>query len=267
MREEQHHHQNDPGGEGARQRRARAAAFVDERLRHAAADRETAAQSGGEIGRGEREEFLVGVEPAAMFGGEHAADGGRLHRAEQKTGERQRQQFVQIRPVNRGESEGRQSLRHFAQQLHPARFQAEPARSHNAADHDEQRHGFVLEKNLPEHEHGQRGASNRERRGIGFVQVLQEVAAVLPEIAVRAVDAEQLGQLRAGEEQRHAALESDHHAFGDEVDDRARLDQPGDEGDERHEQGRARRQRAEPASCRRPQFRLATRRPAARWRR
>ena len=138
-------------------------------------------------------------------------------------------------------------MRHFAQQLHPARFQAEPARSQNAAHHDEQRHRFVLEENLPEYEHCQRGAADRKRRGIGFVQVLEEVAAVLPEIAVRAVDAEQLGQLRAGEEKRHAALEPDHHAFGDEVDDRAGLGQPGDEGDERHEQGRARRQRAEPA--------------------
>ena len=119
-------------------------------------------------------------------------------------------------------------------------------RSHDAADHHEQRHGFVLEKDLPEHEHRQRDAANRERGGIGFVQVLQEVAAVLPEIAVGAVDAEQLGQLRAGEEQRHAALEADHHALGDEVDDRARLGQPRDERDERHQQGRARRQRAEP---------------------
>jgi hypothetical protein len=47
----------------------------------------------------------------------------------------------------------------------------------------------VLEENLPQHEHGQSDASNRERGGIGFVQVLQEVTAVLPEIAVGAVDA------------------------------------------------------------------------------
>ena len=87
VREEEHHHQNDPRREGAGQRRARAPAFVDERLRHAAADRETAAQPGGEVGSGEREEFLVRIQPPAVFGHEHAADGGRLHRAEQKTGE------------------------------------------------------------------------------------------------------------------------------------------------------------------------------------
>ena len=139
----------------------------------------------------------------------------------------------------------RQPLRHGAQQLHPARFEAEPARSQNAADHDEQRHGFVLEKNLPEHEHRQGDASNGQRGGIGFTQVLQEVAAVHPEIAVGTVDAEQLGQLRAGEEQGDAALEPDHHALGDEIDDRTGLGQPRDERDERHEQGRARRQRPE----------------------
>ncbi len=76
--------------------------------------------------------------------------------------------------------------------------------------------------------------------------MLEEVAGVLPEIAMCPVDAKELGQLRASEEQRHAALEPNHHALGDEVDDRASLDQPGDEGDECHEQGRARRQRAEP---------------------
>ena len=51
--------------------------------------------------------------------------------------------------------------------------------------------------------------------------VPEELPMRLPEITVRAVDAKQLRQLRAGEKQRHAALEADHHAFGDEVYDRA----------------------------------------------
>ena len=74
--------------------------------------------------------------------------------------------------------------------------------------------------------------------------MLQEGAAVLPEIAVSGGEATQLRQLRTGEEQRHTALEPDHDALGDEVDDRAGLDQPGDDGDEPHEDGRA-----EPASA------------------
>ena len=106
---------------------------------------------------------------------------------------------------------------------------------------------IVLEKDFPEYEQGQRDTSNRERVGIGFVQVLQEIAAVRPEIAVSAVDAKQLGQLRTGKEQGHATLKPDHHAFGDEVDDRARLEQPGDKGNESREKGRARGQCAEPA--------------------
>jgi len=48
----------------AGQRHARAPAFVDERLRYAAADRETLDQAGGEIGSGQRREFLVGVQPS-----------------------------------------------------------------------------------------------------------------------------------------------------------------------------------------------------------
>ena len=60
---------------------ARASTFVNERLRHAAADRETATQPRREVGSGEREEFLIGVQPAAMFRREHATDRGRLYRA------------------------------------------------------------------------------------------------------------------------------------------------------------------------------------------
>ena len=130
-----------------------------------------------------------------------------------------------------------------AQQLHPARVEAEPARRQDAADHHEERHGLVFERNLAEDEHGQGGSSDRERGGIGFVKVLQEVTAVLPEVAMGAVDAEKLGQLGAREKQRHAALEPDHHALGDEVHDRAGLDEPRDERDERHEQGGAGGQR------------------------
>ncbi len=125
-----------------------------------------------------------------MFSRERATDRGRLDRAEQKTGEGQRQQLIPIRPVNRGEPKGRQSLRNCAQELNPARFQAKPARDQNATHDHEQRHRFVLEKNLPKNEHRQGGASNRERCGIGFVQMLEEISAVLPKIAVGAMDAE-----------------------------------------------------------------------------
>ena len=43
------------------------------------------------------------------------------------------------------------------------------------------------------------------------------------------------------------------------------LHQPGDEGDERHQQRRARGQRAKPGRCRRSRSRPATRRSAAKW--
>ena len=92
--------------------------------------------------------------------------------------------------MNRGQAEWRQTLGHCAQQLYPPRFEAKQRRSRDPADHHEQRHRLVLQENLPEDEHRQRSASNRQRGGIGFVQVLQEVTTVFPEIAVGAVDAE-----------------------------------------------------------------------------
>ncbi len=78
------------------------------------------------------------------------------------------------------------------------RLKTKPARSQDAAHNHKQCHGLVLEKNLPEHEHRQGGTSDRERGGIGFWQMFQKITAVLPEISVGTVNAEQFGQLGAG---------------------------------------------------------------------
>ena len=81
VREEQHHDQHDSRRDAARQRRARAPTFVDERLRHPTADRETAAQSGCKVGRGECKKFLIGVETPTVFRGEGATNRGRFDSA------------------------------------------------------------------------------------------------------------------------------------------------------------------------------------------
>src|SRR4029077_10734305 len=89
--------------------------------------------------------------------------------------------------------------------------------------------------------------SDGKRRRIRLVKVLEEMAAVVPEAAVRPVKAKELGQLCAREEKGHAALEAGHDAFGNEVDDRARLGEPRDEGNDRDEHGGARAQRCKAA--------------------
>jgi hypothetical protein len=48
------------------------------------------------------------------------------------------------------------------------------------------------------------------------------VTHAFPEIAVAAAEAKQFGKLRAGEEQRDAALESDQNGFREEVDNGSR---------------------------------------------
>jgi hypothetical protein len=68
---------------------------------------------------------------------------------------------------------------------------AEQHRGHDAADDDEKRDRFVLQKDLAENEYGKRSKPDRKRREIGLVQMSEEMARVLPEIAMRAVKPEQ----------------------------------------------------------------------------
>ena len=84
-----------------------------------------------------------------MLGREHATDGGRFDRAEQEAGERQRQQLVQVGPLNRGEAERRQSLRHVAQQLHAARVEAEHAEATMPPTTTNRATGLFLRKIFP----------------------------------------------------------------------------------------------------------------------
>ena len=132
-----HYHQNECRRDGTGQWHSRAPTLVDDGLRHAAADREPLAEPRGKVGRAERQKFLVGVQPPAVLGRERAADGRRLHRGQQEAREGQGQHFVQVFPTNRGEAKVRQPLRHFAEQLHPARVQPEKARNHDAGHHDQ----------------------------------------------------------------------------------------------------------------------------------
>ena len=65
----------------------------------------------------------------AVLLAEHPADGGRLDGSEHEAGEGDRHQLVQIAPADRGQTKGRQALRHFAKQRHALRIEVhEPGR-------------------------------------------------------------------------------------------------------------------------------------------
>ena len=89
------------------------------------------------------------------------------------------------------------------------------------------------------------------------------MAHALPEIAVAAAEAEQLGQLRARQEQRDAALEADEHRFGEEVDDGAGARGVRREGQRRDHQRRARGEARPGGPGRRPTSRPASRRSSS----
>ncbi|KAG0505829.1 MAG: hypothetical protein Udaeo_07950 [Candidatus Udaeobacter sp.] len=70
--------------------------------------------------------------------------------------------------------------------------------------------------------------------------MLKEMAAVLPKISMRAVKAEELGQLGAGQKEGDAAFEAGHHAFGNKIYNDACFNEPGDERDECNKQSGSR---------------------------
>ena len=80
--------------------------LVDQRLRRSAAYWKTSTQSGEQVRRSERQIFLIGIEPSAVFRGEHSPDRGRFDRAEKKASQRQWQQLVQVRQESAGTFSG-----------------------------------------------------------------------------------------------------------------------------------------------------------------
>ena len=116
--------------------------------------------------------------------------------------------------------------------------------------------GLLGRNFFAKNQHRQRRAAEQERRAVRLAEMAEKHVHAFPEIAVADFHAEEFRQLRARENQRHAGLESQHHAFRNEVHRRARARQPRDKGDRRREQrgaggerGEARRDRRRPC-CR-----------------
>src|SRR5215468_10161178 len=77
------------------------------------------------------------------------------------------------------------------------------------------------------------------------MQVLEEVAAVLPKISMCPMEPEELRQLCASQKKSDAAFEACHHAFGNEIYNDTCFHEPGDERDERYKQCGSRSECAE----------------------
>ena len=91
-----------------------------------------------------------------MFRDKHSADGGSFDRAQEKAGKGERQELIEIIPVNCRHSHRRQSLRHIAEEFHAACIERKDGRSDNGANYNEKSHRFVFYKKLSQNEHCQR---------------------------------------------------------------------------------------------------------------
>ena len=179
-RRKEHDDQREERGDQARERRARAGALVDERLRHAAAHREPATESREQIAGAKRQQLLVGVEPIAVLLAEHAADGGRLDGGEDEARQRDRQQLVQVVPADVRQPEGRQALRHLSQQRHALRLEIQESSRDNAGDDNEKGDRPVLQPELAGDERRQRDDADEQRRPVRVAEMRDEVRASAP---------------------------------------------------------------------------------------
>src|SRR4030095_12936284 len=116
-------------------------------------------------------------------------------------------------PLNSRKSEWRDSLWHGPDQVHTPRFQCEHRGRSDHSDYNVERDRLVFKENFAKHEQSQRDSSDEKRHRVGFVQVFEEIARVLPEASMRAVETEDLRQLCAGEEKCYAAFEAGHNAL------------------------------------------------------
>ena len=200
------------------------------------------AKPGRQIRRRQRDELLVGIQPAAVRRGELATNGRRFHAPRRKHAKASGNKLFRSDQWMAGRPSPGSPCGTSPSSLTPAR-RGPAGMTPRCPPRPATRDRLVPEKHLAQHEHDQRGDADAERRGLGLVQMLEDVGTVLPEIALDPREATEVGQLRADEKQREAALEADHDAFGNEAHDGPRFDQPSHERDPRDHQGRAGRQR------------------------
>ena len=224
-----------------RQRRARAGAIVDGRLRQAAGDRIALGDASGEVRGAECEQFLARVDLVAVLARERACRGHALDVREQEAGERERDHAVDVARAQRGKVKLGQAGGNRADGLEARLRQRRDAQHDDRGDDHEQRdraRGRVL---LAEQQHGDGHESERQHHEVGVAELRAEDPHALEEMLAAALDAEQLRQLRHRDGQRRAGLEAEQHRLADEVDQRRQAQRPGDHADQRdHHRGQQR---------------------------
>ena len=185
-----------------------------------------------EIAGAKRQKLLIRVEPIAVLLAEHPADGRRLHGAEDEARQRDRQKLVQILPAHHRQPERRQALRNLSQQRHALCLEVHESSREHTGQHHEKRNRPVLQPELAGDERRQGGDSHEQRHTVRVAQMCDEVRRALPEVAVRALESEELWKLRARQIERQPRFEAHEHGFGEEADRIAGADQPRSKRDE-----------------------------------
>ena len=144
-------------------------------------------------------------------------------------------------PADLRQPERRQTLRNVAEQRDAGGLEIQQPRGDNAGDDDDKRDGPVLQPQLAGDQHREGSAADEQRRLVGVAQVADEVGRAFPEVPMRSLEPEQLGQLGACQVERQPGLEADQHRLREKADGVSGANQPGGKGDRRdHEAPRTR---------------------------
>ena len=183
--EEDRDEQDDQRRDQPRERRAGAAALVDERLRHPAADREALAQTGREVGAAASasSSWLLSSRPPCLAANIRPIATVSTAPSRKHASASGSRSFTSSQPTA-GSRRSRQAARHLAEHLHAAHVEAEDRSGDDPADHDEQRDRPVFQEHLAGDEHA-RARSVRAASDVGFVSCRwrEEVPAAFPEAA------------------------------------------------------------------------------------
>ena len=122
------------------------------------------------------------------------------------------------------------------------RLQAEEDRHADAENQRGQGGGKAVEAVLQEEHQDQGACAHGQRQQVGLRQVGDQVDDALPEVALARLQAEELGHLLDGNDQRQAGDEADQHRLGEELGDAPQAQQAGQHG---HQAGHQRQRHAQ----------------------
>ena len=198
----------------------------------------------GEVGGAQTEQLVVGIDGVAVRLGERAAGRDRFDVGENEAGQRDRDELAEIdvRESEHRHRECRQPVGDVADDRDPEVRERIGVHQQQDRDDDGDRRGPAGEAMGQDEQHRQRREAEEHRGKVRLWELRRERRDTLEEVAGTPGDAEELRQLRRGDEQGGAGLEAGQNDAADEIHHETDADHAPDDADGADQRGRRGRQ-------------------------